>query len=302
MAATISLATERLITTIFISTVFHLILVFGLSFVMPESKPRKNVSMEVILVQKSSEIKPEKPDFLAQASQQGGGAEEDAHRPTSPTPAPFPSPEPKPISTPPPSEAASKPKPTQVAQVNVKKPSDHKVAPKINQAKPKEKGDAGQGEQEINTPEISALTLINNARASIASIQAELDKKIISYSKRPRRKFISASTQEYKYAAYMDAWRQKVERIGTLNFPKEAQKKNISGRLTLNVALNKDGSIHSLKIQTYSRYAILDKAAVRIVRMSAPFAPFPRNISKETDILHITRTWVFEYDTVTSRR
>ena len=301
MAVTISPATERLITTIFISTVFHAILVLGVSFVMPESKPRTNVSMEVILVQKSSEQKPEKADFLAQANQQGGGEQEDVHRPTSPTPAPFPDPTPQPVATPPPSEAASKPKPTKVAQVSTPKPSVHKVKPEPNQAEPKEKGETGQGEQEINTPDISALTLINNARASVASIQAELDKKFVAYSKRPKHKFISASTQEYKFASYMDAWRQKVEKIGTLNFPKEAQKKNLVGKLTLDVALNKDGTIHSLKILKYSKYAVLDKAAVRIVRMSAPFAPFPRNISKEVDILHITRTWVFEYGTVTSR-
>jgi len=301
MAVTISPATERLITTIFISTVFHAILVLGISFVMPESKSRTNVSMEVILVQKSSEQKPEKADFLAQANQQGGGDQEEVHRPTSPTPAPFPDPIPQPVATPPPSEAASKPKPTKVAQVSTPKPSVHKVKPEPNQAEPKEKGETGQGEQEINTPDISALTLINNARASVASIQAELDKKFVAYSKRPKHKFISASTQEYKFASYMDAWRQKVEKIGTLNFPKEAQKKNITGKLTLDVALNKDGTIHSLKILKYSKHAVLDKAAVRIVRMSAPFAPFPRNISKEVDILHITRTWVFEYGTVTSR-
>lgn len=301
MAVSISPATERLITTIFISTVFHAILVLGVSFIMPESKPRTNVSMEVILVQKSSEQKPEKADFLAQASQQGGGEQEEVHRPTSPTPAPFPDPIPQPVATPPPSEAASKPKPAKVAQVSAPKPSVHKVKPEPNQAEPKEKGETGQGEQEINTPDISALTLINNARASVASIQAELDKKFVAYSKRPKHKFISASTQEYKFASYMDAWRQKVEKIGTLNFPKEAQKKNITGKLTLDVALNKDGSIHSLKILKYSKHAVLDKAAVRIVRMSAPFAPFPRNISKEVDILHITRTWVFEYGTVTSR-
>ncbi|MCV6636115.1 TonB family protein [Candidatus Albibeggiatoa sp. nov. NOAA] len=301
MAATISPATERLITTIFISTVLHAVLVFGISFVLPESKPRKNVSMEVILVQKTSEKKPEKADFLAQATQEGGGEQEEAHRPTSPTPAPFPDPEPKPISTPPPSEAASKPKPTQVAQISAPNPSEHKIAPEQNQDAPQEEGEVGEGKQEINTPDMSALTLINNARASVASIQAELDKKFVAYSKRPRHKFISASTQEYKFASYMDAWRQKVEKIGTLNFPKEAQKKNISGKLTLDVALNKDGTIRSLKILKASKYAILDKAAVRIVRMSAPFAPFPRNISKDIDILHITRTWVFEYGTVTSR-
>ena len=127
----------------------------------------------------------------------------------------------------------------------------------------------------------------------IAALSAELDRKLEAQSQRPRRKFISASTKEYNYAAYMEAWRAKVERVGNLNYPEEARKNNVSGSLILDVALNADGSVEEITVRRSSGSKILDDAAINIVKLSAPFAPFPDHIRKETDILHITRTWQF---------
>jgi protein TonB len=112
-------------------------------------------------------------------------------------------------------------------------------------------------------------------------------------AKRPRRKFISATTKEYKYAAYMEAWRSKVERVGNLNYPDQARKQNLSGSLVLDVALNQDGSINEITIRRSSGEKILDDAAIRIVELAAPYGPFPQHIKDETDILHIMRTWQF---------
>ncbi|MGI9228989.1 MAG: energy transducer TonB [Gammaproteobacteria bacterium] len=109
----------------------------------------------------------------------------------------------------------------------------------------------------------------------------------------PRRTFISASTRAYKYAAYMEAWRAKVEMIGNLNYPDEAHKRSINGSLVLEVALNPDGSVDQIVIRRSSGYKLLDDAAIRIVELAAPFAPFPSSFAGETDVLHITRTWQF---------
>jgi protein TonB len=124
-------------------------------------------------------------------------------------------------------------------------------------------------------------------------LSAELDRKLEARSQRPRRKFISASTREYKYASYMEAWRAKVERVGNLNYPDDARKNNISGSLILDVALNADGSVNQITVRRSSGSKVLDDAAIHIVELSSPFAPFPNQIRKETDILHITRTWQF---------
>jgi protein TonB len=127
----------------------------------------------------------------------------------------------------------------------------------------------------------------------MASLDAEIQQQRQAYAKRPRIKYISASTKEYKYATYMEAWRAKVERIGRLNYPEEAKKRQIFGSLIMDVVLNSDGSVYQLQIKKSSGSKVLDDAAVRIVRLAAPFAPLPDNIREETEMLHITRTWIF---------
>ena len=143
----------------------------------------------------------------------------------------------------------------------------------------------------------SAQQLINRS-LEIASLSAQINDATRAYAQRPKQKFISAKTQEYKYASYMEAWRAKVERIGNLNYPDEAKRRNLSGSLILDVALNPDGSIteDGITVRRSSGEKILDDAAIRIVRLAAPYAPFPQDIRKETDILHITRTWQFLRD------
>ncbi len=127
----------------------------------------------------------------------------------------------------------------------------------------------------------------------MARLEAELAAEKEAYAKRPRRKFITANTREYEFAAYMQAWVQKVERIGTLNFPQQARQQNLSGSLVLSVAINADGTVESIKVLNPSEYPVLDKAAIHIVELAGPYAPFPANISESVDILHITRTWRF---------
>ncbi len=91
----------------------------------------------------------------------------------------------------------------------------------------------------------------------------------------------------------MEAWRQKVERIGNLNYPDEARRRKLSGNLLLDVALNPDGSINEITLRRSSGERALDDAAVRIVKLAAPYAKFPDDIRKDVDILHIERTWQF---------
>jgi len=127
----------------------------------------------------------------------------------------------------------------------------------------------------------------------MASLNAELSQRMEARAKRPRAKYISASTREYRFASYMEAWRAKVERIGNLNYPDEARRNKLSGDLILDVALKPDGSLDEITIMNPSGHKVLDDAAIRIVRLGAPYARFPDNISMDVDILHITRTWRF---------
>jgi protein TonB len=92
----------------------------------------------------------------------------------------------------------------------------------------------------------------------------------------------------------MEGWRRKVERIGNLNYPREARELGLFGSLILHVAVRSDGSIEGIRVVRSSGHEVLDQAAVRIVELAAPFAPFPPNIKRETDVLDITRTWQFQ--------
>ena len=111
-----------------------------------------------------------------------------------------------------------------------------------------------------------------------------------------RRTYIDRSTREPRFAGYMNAWVKKVERVGNLNYPVEIRRKRLSGHLMLDVCIRRDGSVESIDILRPSQYPELYQAALRIVRMAAPYAPLPENIRADTDILHITRVWRFGPD------
>jgi protein TonB len=123
-------------------------------------------------------------------------------------------------------------------------------------------------------------------------LQAQIDRQVDEYQKRPRKKFIGANAREYRFAQYEEDWRVKVERVGTLNYPAEARGKHY-GHLRLTVTIRADGSIESVELDRSSGLKVLDAAAFKIVRMASPFAPFPADIRRDTDLLVITRTWFF---------
>jgi protein TonB len=123
-------------------------------------------------------------------------------------------------------------------------------------------------------------------------LQAQIDLQTEQYQKRPRKKFIGARAAEYRFAQYEEDWRVKIERVGTLNYPAEARGKHY-GNLRLTVTIRPDGSVESIELDRSSGLKVLDAAAFKIVRMATPFAPFPPNIRRDTDLLVITRTWFF---------
>src|SRR5690606_20440328 len=112
------------------------------------------------------------------------------------------------------------------------------------------------------------------------------------YAKRPKRKFVSASTKEYAWAEYLRSWVDRVERVGNLNYPDEARRRRIGGLVVISVAVRRDGSVEATRIVQSSHVPMLANAALRIVKLSAPFAPLPRP-KDDPDVLHVTRTWRF---------
>lgn len=131
----------------------------------------------------------------------------------------------------------------------------------------------------------------------IAEVTTEFNRSREDQAKQQRMVYInSVNAHKYHAAAYEAAWQEKVERLGNLNYPEEARRKNLSGSLLLAVGINADGSIYSIKVRQSSGEAVLDEAAQQIVRLAAPFAPFPKELLGEADVLVITRTWRFSID------
>lgn len=139
------------------------------------------------------------------------------------------------------------------------------------------------------------------ARLKLARMQAEIARQISDYQKRPRRHHFMPSTSEYRYARYVEDWRARVERVGNEHYPEEARGR-IYGALRMTVSIRKDGSLVEAVIDQPSGSPVLDRAARRIVALAAPFPPFPPEIARDTDILEITRTWMFTSDRFATRQ
>jgi len=297
---------DRLTLTLCFALVVHAIVILGVSFAPPDRPAPRYDSLDVILVQSRSARGPDEADFLAQANLAGGGESERKLRPTTPLAAPFPERRADVAAAPPPG-TVSRLEQAVKAMTKEREKSAQKQQRKILVAEaksnhkavvadPAKKSQAVQKPSTTAGPSASATVLISQSSLAMASLNAELAQRLEARAKRPRRKFISATTTEYRYAAYMEAWRTKVERVGNLNYPEEARRNRLAGSLILDVALRQDGSVFDIAVRRPSGFKVLDDAAIRIVNLAQPFAPFPDNISGEVDILHITRSWQFMHN------
>nr|VFK28167.1 MAG: protein TonB [Candidatus Kentron sp. MB] len=304
-------STDRLSLTVFFAIVAHIIFVLGIDFSPVEESPSRVNTLDIILVQTHADKPPEKASYLAQANQEGGGNSPEKERPTAPLPAPLVSRSATEVTTSLPLSASRyletdprhKARPESRPEKSTAKPvlaqtavptkqKVKKQPPPKNTHQPKPSHPSEAKNAHVPTKNISAASLISRSLA-VASLNAEIQKRLRAYAERPRRKWITARTREYKYATYMEAWRAKVEQVGNLNYPGEAMRRKLSGNLLLGVAIKADGAIDEITLHRSSGHKILDDAAIRIVKLAAPFAPLPKNIRKDVDILHIERTWQF---------
>lgn len=260
---------DRLVVSVLLAAALHALIILGISFT-PEiaDRPDKNPpALDITLVHKRDTPPPDEADYLAQTSQDGGGNTTEKVRAQMAQ-------QEQAASAAPPEPAAAAPAELSRATAD-RRVHAAEAAPTPEPPKP-----------------VSAAELINRS-LELANLDAQLRQAQQAYAQRPRQKFISARTREFKYATYMSDWVAKVERVGNLNYPDEARRQGISGSLMLQVSLNVDGGVRSIRILHSSGHKVLDDAAVRIVELAAPFAPLPPEIRKETDILDITRTWEF---------
>ena len=261
------------------SLAVHAFVVIGLGIrflPIPNWDAPHNV-LEVVLVNAKTQAKPEKADVLAQANLAGGGNTDQKVRASSPFPNLEQKRQQEELRE---TEARRRQLEAEARELMTRMKAKAQVVPVESPAQQAAKSD------------MEARDLVDKS-LEIARLEAQIRRDYIAYQERPKRKFIGARAEEYRFATYVDNWRQKVERVGNLNYPAEARARKIYGSLLLTVAIKADGEVETVAVERSSGHKILDQAAIRIVRLSAPFERFPDNIRRDTDIIHITRTWTF---------
>lgn len=270
---------DRLGLTLFLAFIIHALIILGITFeAQPPSKTdQARLPLEITLVHQRSETAPEKAEFLAQANLEGGGNSEKPDRPRSPASTPL---------------AMQQQGMSEQITLPSSPPETQTQDDTLTQTESTQKVVTNEHRkmQEIAAPVSKQLSQLN---LEIANLSAEIDISIQTFAKKQRHRYISARTREYRDAAYLDAWRAKIERVGNINYPEAAKRLGLSGTLILDVGLKPNGRIDSITVQRSSGHKILDDAARRIVRLAAPFSPFPDEMRKDTDILHIIRSWQF---------
>jgi protein TonB len=268
---------DRLSATLVLAVLVHALLILGIAFTVEDAAPI-TPTLDVMLTQTRSALTPKEADFLAQANNQGGGDHDKTLRPRDAQAGPIPQP-----------EEGVAPRPLHAQTPAPSPPPDPRV---ITSTTGQHAMPMPQPRQQVDARDLTPGIEKIEHDIAMARLAAEIHLRSQRYAKRPKRKFVSASTKEYAWAQYLRSWVDRVERVGNLNYPDEARRRRIGGLVVISVAVRRDGSVESSSIVESSHIPMLDNAALRIVKLSEPFAPLPRT-QEDPDVLHVTRTWQF---------
>lgn len=270
---------DRFGMTFFLAVIFHGIVILGITFsVSPSAEDEPSPALDIILVQTKAPEETEKADYLAQTSQKGGGNAEEKARPKELF-----------------SANTLTDDPGLSEQTNVKQEQKQKRNEQLALLNQSESNYSVISEDNTQKSD-DDITIINNdvnEDTKAAKLAPEISDKVQELASIERTKYLNSSTKAFAPAIYMREWIDRVERIGNLNYPDQARREKLNGTLILDVAINAKGELVKIDLRQSSGHQILDDAAKRIVQLAAPFAPFPKILSRETDIIHITRSWEF---------
>ena len=273
--------TDRFGMTFFLATIFHGIVILGITFtIAPPADSKTAPTLDIILVQTQAPVdikESDDVDYLAQVSQLGGGDAEEKARPRDLFSAETLSNE---------SGVA-----TQTSEQQIQKQKHIEQQTIITQQ---------DAEYAINTEEtpvkaeyITTTDKTNISENSRSAQAAEISDTTEKQASTDRTKYLNSSTKEFTPAEYMRSWINRVERVGNLNYPDQARRKKLNGTLILDVVINADGELVKTDLRQSSGHQLLDDAAKRIVKLAAPYPPFSEKLRDEADVIHITRSWEF---------
>jgi periplasmic protein TonB len=270
---------DRFSMTFFLATIFHGIVILGITFsIAPPADSKTSPALDIILVQTRSPDENENADYLAQVSQKGGGDAEEKARPRELFSAPTLSQTPG-ISMQAEQKQITRQQHNEQIGLLTQEQSDYTIT---TEKTPE------QDQQELNQQQVSTSQKLQAAR-----LAAEISNIIEEQASMERTKYLNSSTKAFAPAQYMRQWIDRVERIGNLNYPDKARREKLSGTLILDVVINADGELVKTDLRQSSGHQVLDDAAKRIVQLAAPFDAFPDKLRAEADVIHITRSWEF---------
>jgi protein TonB len=267
---------DKNVLTFTLSALLLSALVLGIVFTLDDSSNKDTLpSLDVILSKQKSTEKSEKADYLAQNDQLGGGQSEENVRPQNKL-----------------SGIAADMQGSHMQEQieNIPNLQENKSIELLatNKAKLKVKTAISSPDSDNKTNKNKLLT----RNQKLAKLENNISDRLEAYAKRPKSKYISASTKSFEFADYMQSWVKKIERVSNLNYPDEARKRGFVGTLIMTVGINSEGSLKEIKIIKSSGFKSIDDAAEHLVQLAAPFETIPSNKNK-IDILYITRTWQF---------
>ena len=270
---------DRLATAIFIAALVHGLLILGVKFTAPAHE-QTLPTLEVLLVPSGPDDPQanEKAAYLAQRTQKGNGTGHSAERASLPESEPGAS-DPSADTPDDPEDQAAPPEPWGLASVLAQRKIDAERLPTGAETPDARPVYYAQPHVEPS-PNVAVGTSLEGRSLHLRGDRS-LDGRLL------------ADTRESAIAGYLDGWKRRIERVGTLNFPNEARRQGMSGNPVLEVAIRADGSLETAIVRRSSGYSELDEAALGIVRLAAPFDPFPTALRERYPVLRFAYEWQF---------
>jgi protein TonB len=270
---------DRLATAIFVVALAHGLLILGIRFSAPPREPSLP-TLEVLLVPSGPDDPQANLDaaYIAQRTQQGTGTGDDARRASLPEAR---------------EERLAGPDPaTADEDQELLDPAEPEGAVSVLARRALEAERLATGvEPRPEPPVFQALP--SPAVPTVGLNAAVADRDLSLRGQRSADGKLLADTRESAIAAYLDSWKRRIERVGTINFPNEARRRDLSGNPVVEVAIRANGTLESVVIRRSSGHRELDNAAVGIVRLAAPFEPFPNALRERYPVLRFAYEWQF---------
>jgi protein TonB len=279
-------AGDRILTTCFLAALLHGIVILGVTFSVGEKNAAGgSPGLEVLLVNDAAPATKQNPTarYLAERTQRGTGNTLDQVRALIPR------------SSPAPAEGAGvvggdgfAPLPTAAEAASETALSSTRAAPRVLYFAPPAATppDAAQSTA-------AGLPLLLEKRPDVPISPNDEGVELRLRGAGHPELWMAADTRSSDVAVYIDAWRRKVERVGTVNFPDVARRRNLSGTPVVEVTIGADGKLAEAVVRQSSGRPEIDAAALRILHLAAPFDPFPRALGATHDEIRISYEWQF---------